>query len=59
MHSALDERATGFTPVGHPPVMIILPDLRTWISTQEELDELLPPPSGLQRAMANWLKLAL
>jgi hypothetical protein len=38
---------------------MVLPGLSTWIETQEELDELLPPPSGMNRAVANWLKLAL
>jgi hypothetical protein len=38
---------------------LILPGLCVWIDSQEELDELLPPPSGFNRKMANLLKLAL
>jgi phosphatidylserine/phosphatidylglycerophosphate/cardiolipin synthase-like enzyme len=30
-----------------------------WVETQEELDALLPPPSGMTRSMANFMKLAL
>lgn len=30
-----------------------------WVDTQEELDALLPPPSGMTRTMANFMKLAL
>jgi len=37
----------------------LLQGLTTWIHSQEELDALLPPPSGMNRAIANLLKLAL
>ena len=30
-----------------------------WVDTQEELDALLPPPGGMTRSMANFMKLAL
>ena len=30
-----------------------------WVDTLEELDALLPPPSGMVRSMANFMKLAL
>jgi len=30
-----------------------------WVDTLEELDELLPPPGGMTRTMANFMKLAL
>jgi len=38
---------------------LILPGLTEWIDTQERLDELLPPPSGFNRKVANLIKLML
>jgi len=38
---------------------LILPGLTEWIETQERLDELLPPPSGFNRKVANLIKLML
>jgi len=38
---------------------LILPGLTEWIDTQERLNELLPPPSGFARKMANLIKLML
>ncbi len=37
----------------------IIEGLTEWIETQERLDELLPPPSGMTKWMANLLRLAL
>jgi len=31
----------------------VLQELTTWIETQEKLEALLPPPSGMTRAIAN------
>ena len=33
--------------------------LTDWVDTLEELDALLPPPGGMTRTMANFMKLAL
>ena len=38
---------------------LLLPGLCEWLETTEELDALLPPPSGLTRSMAGLMKLAL
>jgi hypothetical protein len=38
---------------------IMLVGLTDWVDTLEELDELLPPPGGMTRTMANFMKLAL
>jgi len=38
---------------------LILPGLTEWIETQERLNELLPPPSGFNRKVANLIKLML
>ena len=38
---------------------ILLPGLCEWIETTEELDALLPPPSGMTRGMAGLMKLTL
>jgi hypothetical protein len=38
---------------------LILPSLCTWVETPEELDALLPPPSGFVRGMAGLMKLSL
>ncbi len=38
---------------------LILPGLTEWIETQERLDELLPPPSGFNRKVANLIKVML
>jgi hypothetical protein len=37
----------------------IIEGLTEWIDTQERLDELLPPPGGMTKWMANLLRLAL
>ena len=37
----------------------IIEGLTEWIETQERLDELLPPPSGMTKWMSNLLRLAL
>ena len=38
---------------------LFIAGLCEWVDTQEELDALLPPPSGMTRSMANFMKLAL
>ena len=38
---------------------ILLPGLCEWVETTEELDALLPPPSGFTRGMAGLMKLTL
>ena len=38
---------------------LLLPGLCEWLETTEELDALLPPPSGLTRIMAGLMKLSL
>ncbi len=38
---------------------LVLPGLTEWIDTQERLNELLPPPSGFNRSIANLIKLML
>ena len=38
---------------------LLLPGLCEWLETTEELDALLPPPSGMIRAMAGLMKLTL
>ncbi len=38
---------------------LLLIGLSEWIDSQEELDELLPPPGGMTRKLANLMKLAL
>jgi hypothetical protein len=38
---------------------ILVPGLCQWLETTEELDALLPPPSGLVRGMAGLMKLSL
>ncbi len=38
---------------------IFIVGLCEWVDTLEELDELLPPPGGMTRSMANFMKLAL
>jgi hypothetical protein len=38
---------------------LMLPGLCEWVDTTEELDALLPPPSGIVRAMAGLMKLTL
>ena len=38
---------------------LMLPGLCEWVETTEELDALLPPPSGMVRAMAGLMKLTL
>ena len=38
---------------------MLLPGLSTWVETTEELDALLPPPSGMTRKMAGFMKLSL
>jgi hypothetical protein len=38
---------------------LMLPGLCEWVDTTEELDALLPPPSGMVRAMAGLMKLTL
>jgi len=38
---------------------MLLPGLCEWLETTEELDALLPPPSGMTRGMAGFMKLTL
>jgi hypothetical protein len=38
---------------------LFLVGLCDWVDTQEELDALLPPPGGMTRSLANFMKLAL
>ncbi len=38
---------------------LLLPGLCEWLETTEQLDELLPPPSGFNRGMAGLMKLTL
>ena len=38
---------------------ILIVGLTDWVDTLEELDALLPPPGGMTRTMANFMKLAL
>jgi len=38
---------------------LLLPGLCEWVDTTEELDALLPPPSGITRGMAGLMKLSL
>ena len=38
---------------------LLLPGLCEWLETTEELDALLPPPSGMTRALAGLMKLSL
>jgi hypothetical protein len=38
---------------------ILLPGLSTWVDSTDELDALLPPPSGMTRKMAGFMKLSL
>ena len=38
---------------------LLLPGLCEWIETIEQLDALLPPPSGMTRGLAGFMKLAL
>jgi len=38
---------------------ILLPGLCEWVETTEELDALLPPPSGFTRGLAGLMKLTL
>ncbi len=38
---------------------LLLPGLCEWMETTEDLDALLPPPSGFVRAMAGLMKLSL
>jgi len=38
---------------------LFIAGLCEWVDTQDELDALLPPPGGMTRSMANFIKLAL
>jgi hypothetical protein len=38
---------------------LLLPGLCEWIESQEELNELLPPPGGFTRRMSDFMKLSL
>jgi hypothetical protein len=38
---------------------LMLPGLCEWVETQEEIDALLPPPSGLRRTISNFIRILL
>ena len=38
---------------------VMLMGLSEWPKTQEELDELIPPPTGIQSGIARWFKFGL
>jgi hypothetical protein len=38
---------------------LLLPGLCEWVDTQEQLDVLLPPPSGLRRTISNFIRILL
>jgi phosphatidylserine/phosphatidylglycerophosphate/cardiolipin synthase-like enzyme len=50
---------TGWSTIAGIMDFFILEGLTEWIDDQETLDQLLPPPSGFMRSIANLIKLAL
>ena len=51
--------ATSWLTIGSLMDFYIIEGLTEWIDTLERLDELLPPPGGMTKWMANLLRLAL
>ena len=41
------------------PDFVLLTGLVVWIDDQGELDQLLPRPGSLKRALARWFRMAL
>ena len=50
---------TGWNTLAGLIDFVLLAGLCEWVETLDELDALLPPPGGLTRSRANFMKLAL